>query len=121
MALSNKALASKPDAKRRAREASEEIHSCGYFCERPGCIKAQRDALAQTVFSEYALRQPAHLTPEQLAQELVKLARQMEAMGDAMKYLGGFGPMFSRGADLLGAADLVREWAEEILKEQSNV
>jgi hypothetical protein len=117
----SKALASKPDAMRQALEAAEEIHSCGYHCHRPACIKAQRDALRETVFSEYALREVKYLTPERLAQELVKLARQMEAMGDAMKYLGGFGPMFSRGAELLGAADLVREWAGEIVKDQSNV
>ena len=26
---------------------SDEIHTCSYSCERPACIKAQRDELAQ--------------------------------------------------------------------------
>ena len=25
-----------------------EVHSCSYFCDRPGCIKAQRDELRAT-------------------------------------------------------------------------
>lgn len=23
---------------------AEDVHSCSYYCERPACIKAQRDA-----------------------------------------------------------------------------
>ena len=28
-----------------AGPAATDIHSCGYFCDRPACIKAQRDML----------------------------------------------------------------------------
>jgi hypothetical protein len=28
----------------------DNIHSCSYECERPTCIKAQRDELAQRMF-----------------------------------------------------------------------
>lgn len=29
---------------------TEEIHSCSLYCERPACIKAQRDDLRQRYF-----------------------------------------------------------------------
>ena len=29
--------------------AKEQIHSCSYYCERPECIKAQRDALVKSM------------------------------------------------------------------------
>ncbi len=28
-----------------------DIHTCDYFCERPGCIKAQRDELRERLFA----------------------------------------------------------------------
>ena len=28
----------------------DDIHTCSYSCERPACIKAQRDELAQRLF-----------------------------------------------------------------------
>ena len=38
----------------RTKEAEPDIHSCSYHCERPECIKRQRDELrdAQTVYVE---------------------------------------------------------------------
>ena len=33
-----------------------DIHSCGYFCDRPLCIKAQRDELRNKMFSEQAVK-----------------------------------------------------------------
>ena len=33
----------------RPRSAATDIHSCGYFCDRPECIKAQRDELRERV------------------------------------------------------------------------
>lgn len=30
-----------------AKPVAEEIHSCSYYCQRPECIKAQRDALVK--------------------------------------------------------------------------
>jgi len=29
----------------RKRQIADEIHSCSYYCDRPECIKAQRDEL----------------------------------------------------------------------------
>jgi len=29
----------------KSRKDAEHIHSCSYYCERPECIKAQRDEL----------------------------------------------------------------------------
>jgi len=33
-----------------------DIHSCGYYCDRPICIKAQRDELRNKLFSEQAVK-----------------------------------------------------------------
>lgn len=29
-----------------------DIHSCGYYCDRPLCIKAQRDELREKLFAK---------------------------------------------------------------------
>jgi hypothetical protein len=29
-----------------------DIHSCGYYCDRPACIKAQRNELRDKLFGE---------------------------------------------------------------------
>ena len=34
---------------KKRKTAIDEIHSCGYFCDKPACIKAQRDELVKTV------------------------------------------------------------------------
>jgi len=31
-----------------------DIHSCGYYCDRPACIKAQRDELRDQTFEDWA-------------------------------------------------------------------
>ncbi len=33
-----------------------DIHSCGYYCDRPLCIKAQRDELRNKMFSDQAIK-----------------------------------------------------------------
>jgi hypothetical protein len=33
-----------------------DIHSCGYYCDRPLCIKTQRDELRNKLFSDQAVR-----------------------------------------------------------------
>ena len=33
-----------------------DIHSCGYYCDRPFCIKAQRDELRDKLFSDQAVK-----------------------------------------------------------------
>jgi hypothetical protein len=33
-----------------------DIHSCGYYCDRPLCIKAQRDELRNKMFSDQAVK-----------------------------------------------------------------
>ena len=29
-----------------------DIHSCGYYCDRPACIKAQRDEMRDKLFAK---------------------------------------------------------------------
>jgi hypothetical protein len=43
-----------------------DIHSCGYYCDRHACIKAQRDELREKMFSEQAVK-----TYEQEPQETI--------------------------------------------------
>ena len=43
-----------------------DIHSCGYYCDKPACIKAQRDELREKMFSEQAVK-----TYEQEPQETI--------------------------------------------------
>ena len=33
-----------------------DIHSCGYYCDQPACIKAQRDELRNKMFSDQAVK-----------------------------------------------------------------
>jgi hypothetical protein len=33
-----------------------DIHSCGYYCDRPACIKAQRDELRDKLFSDQCVK-----------------------------------------------------------------
>jgi len=42
-----------------------DIHSCGYYCDRPLCIKAQRDELRNKMFSDQAVK-PNHGQPTKL-------------------------------------------------------
>jgi hypothetical protein len=33
-----------------------DVHSCGYYCDRPLCIKAQRNELRNKLFSEQPVK-----------------------------------------------------------------
>ena len=33
------------DAEQKVQEVLQDVHSCSYYCDRPECIKAQRDEL----------------------------------------------------------------------------
>ena len=33
-----------------------DIHSCGYYCDQPACIKTQRDELRNKLFSDQAVK-----------------------------------------------------------------
>jgi hypothetical protein len=33
-----------------------DIHSCGYYCDRPACIKVQRDELRDKLFEGQAVK-----------------------------------------------------------------
>ena len=47
-----------------------DIHSCGYYCNRPACIKAQRNELRDKLFGEqlvktYSGGNPNYTQPEE--------------------------------------------------------
>lgn len=39
----------------------EDIHSCGYHCQIPACIKAQRDELANKFFRQFERPNPLYV------------------------------------------------------------
>ena len=46
-----------------------DIHSCGYYCDRPACLKAQRDELRDKLFEGQAVKtysggKPNYTEPE---------------------------------------------------------
>ena len=46
-----------------------DIHSCGYYCDKPLCIKAQRDELRDKLFA----KEWQNLTDEEMMQSYVAL------------------------------------------------
>lgn len=59
----------------RKREIMDEIHSCSYYCERPECIKAQRDDLRDKITQ-----------PEQTeVQRLIALVRAQQITIDKLE------------------------------------
>lgn len=57
------------------------------------------------------------LAPE-LPERLRALADEMTDAAAAMDYYGGFAEWSEHGRELAGAAGIVREWAEEITKQE---
>jgi hypothetical protein len=74
--------------------------------------KSEPNELVETVFSQYLLSEPEHITPDVLAAEMVKLAKHMESVAAAMKYMGGFGALSWGGNAVIGWADVLRDWAD---------
>jgi len=56
----------------------DDIHSCSYFCDRPACVKAQRDKLREILYE----RTWVGLTDEELfglTDEMYSFAHHIEA------------------------------------------
>jgi hypothetical protein len=55
------------------------------------------------------------MTPAEIVARLRTVAAEMESLGAAMDYFGGFGGrMTQHGREMVGAAGIAREWADEI-------
>ena len=55
------------------------------------------------------------MTAKEIARRLREVAAEMEQLGAAMDYYGGFnGRMACHGREMVGAAGIARDWAEEI-------
>lgn len=39
---------------------TEDIHSCGYHCDKPACVKAQRDELRDKYFRQFERPNPLY-------------------------------------------------------------
>ena len=58
----------------------DDIHSCSYFCDRPACVKAQRDKLREYVYK----RESVVLTDDEIdavlkSRNVMDTRRAMEA------------------------------------------
>ena len=71
-----------------------DIHSCGYYCDRPACTKAQRDELREKM---YVKKEWAGLTNEEVMAD------------DVLRYHfalnGGAGPISKKGLAIIAAVD----------------
>jgi hypothetical protein len=63
-----------------------DIHSCSYYCERPACIKAQRDKLRE------ALAQPVQPTLSDIEQYRMQMAAISTAEADKLLTAWGLDP-----------------------------
>ena len=59
-----------------------DIHSCGYYCDRPLCIKAQRDELRDKLFSEQALKTYSDGKPNYTQPDEALMKRVMDGIPD---------------------------------------
>jgi hypothetical protein len=59
-----------------------DIHSCGYYCDRPLCIKAQRDELRNKMFSDQAIKTYSGGKPNYTQPDEALLKRVMDGMPD---------------------------------------
>jgi len=50
-------------------------------------------------------------TSAEISVELEIVAEAMQATGERMAYLGGFGEIGDHGREMIGAAGIAREWA----------
>lgn len=53
-------------------------------------------------------------THAEIAERLRALVHEMRDIGMTMDYVGGFGPTGTRGRELIWAAQIVGDWAQEI-------
>ena len=53
-----------------------ELHSCSYFCERPACIKVQRDEMRDSLFDQQTIAD--------LQQKLAASERECEKHANAV-------------------------------------
>jgi len=49
---------------------TEEIHSCSFYCMKPACILAQRDALVKQMVTQNKPKPEIKLSPQDLQLEL---------------------------------------------------
>ena len=54
-------------------------------------------------------------TKREIAEHLKFLAADMDAVALAMDYYGGIAPWALHAREMMGAAEMAREWADEIL------
>ena len=59
-----------------------DIHSCGYYCDRPACIKAQRDELRNKMFSDQAVKTYSGGKPNYTQPDEALMKRVMDGMPD---------------------------------------
>ena len=59
-----------------------DIHSCGYYCNRPACIEAQRDELRDKLFSDQAVKTYSGGKPNYTQPDEAMMKRVMDGIPD---------------------------------------
>jgi len=106
-----------------------DIHSCGYYCDRPLCIKAQRDELRNKMFSDQAIKtysggKPNYTHPDEALMKRVidgipdMPIKVQDKRFDKFKSFEEFAQSFAQSAQVIGIPK--KEWvgltSEEIME-----
>ena len=59
-----------------------DIHSCGYYCDRPACLKAQRDELRDKLFEGQAVKTYSGGKPNYTQPDEALMKRVMDGIPD---------------------------------------
>lgn len=60
-------------------------------------------------------------TPSDIADWLLSLADEMDAISLVMNYYGGFAEWAQHAKEIAGAGEIARQWAEEIMASNGNI
>jgi hypothetical protein len=90
------------------------IHTCSYYCDRPICLKDQRDALRDKFITQLENDDPISSKID-VAINLYLIHELMLDVAVDMDYYGGFNEhLGDRAKELSGAACILKSWAQEI-------
>jgi hypothetical protein len=103
-----------------------DIHSCGYYCERPLCIKAQRDELRNKMFSDQAIKTYSGGKPNYTQPDEALMKRVMDGIPDMpikiqdkrfdkFESFEEFAQSFAQSAQVIGIPK--KEWVGLTLEE----
>ena len=102
-----------------------DIHSCGYYCDRPLCIKAQRDELRNKMFSDQAIKTYSSGKPNYTQPDEVLMKRVMDGIPDMpikvqdKRSFEEFAQSFAQSAQVIGIPK--KEWVNLTVEERETL